>query len=78
MNRIVDGIVKTATFLALDGHTGDEVTYIDHVAQLAEILAYLHTLEEVFSLFIQQVETIPATLPCLGHSVFLSPSCMLC
>ena len=54
--------MKTATFLALDGHTGDEITYIDHVAQLAEILAYLHTLEEVFCLFIQQVETIPGTL----------------
>ena len=54
MNRIVDGIVKTATFLALDGHTGNEITNIDHVAQLAEILAYLHTLEEVFCLFIQR------------------------
>ena len=50
VNRVVDGIVKTTALLALDSHTGDEVTYIDHVAELAEILAYLYTLEEILGL----------------------------
>ena len=62
VNRVVDGIVKTTALLALDSHTGDEVTYIDHVAELAEILAYLYTLEEILSLFVKKVEAVPGTL----------------
>ena len=62
MYRVVDGVVKTTALLALDSHAGDEVTYIDHVAKLAELLAYLHTLEEVLGLLIEQVEAIPCSL----------------
>ena len=62
MNRVVDGIVKTTALLALDSHTGDEVTYIDHVAELAEILAHLDTLEEILGLFVKKVEAVPGTL----------------
>ena len=60
MNRVVDGVVKTTALLALDSHTGDEITHIDHIAELAEILAYLYTLEEVLGLFVKKVEAIPA------------------
>ena len=62
MNRVVDGVVKTTALLALDSHAGDEVTYIDHVAELAEILAHLDTLEEILGLFVKQVEAVPGTL----------------
>ena len=62
VNRVVDGIVKTTALLALDSHTGDEVTYIDHVAELAEFLAYLYTLEEILGLFVKKVEAVPGTL----------------
>ena len=61
VNRVVDGIVKTTALLALDSHTGDEVTHIDHIAELAELLAHLDTLEEILGLFIKQVEAVPGT-----------------
>ena len=62
VNRVVDGVVKTTALLALDSHTGDEVTHIDHIAELAEILAYLYTLEEILGLFVKKVEAVPGTL----------------
>ncbi len=62
VNRIVDGVVETTALLALDSHAGDEITYVDHVAKLAKLLAHLHTLEEVLGLLIEQVETVPGTL----------------
>ena len=62
VNRVVDGIVKTTALLALYCHAGDEITYIDHIAELAELLAYLHTLEEILGLFVKKVEAVPGTL----------------
>ena len=62
VNRVVDGIMETTALLALDSHTGDEVTYIDHVAELAELLAHLDTLEEILGLFVKKVEAVPGTL----------------
>ena len=41
MNRVVDGIVETTALLALYRHAGDEITRVNHVAELAEFLAYL-------------------------------------
>ena len=62
MNRVVDGVVKTTALLALYCHAGDEITHVDHVAELAELLAHLDTLEEIFGLFVKKVEAIPGTL----------------
>ena len=62
VNRVVDGIVKATALLALNSHTGDEITHVNHVAELAELLAYLYTLEEVFGLFVEKVETVPCSL----------------
>ena len=56
MNRIVDGIVETTALLALYRHAGDEITHVDHVAKLAELLAYFDTLEEVLGLLVQLVQ----------------------
>ncbi len=61
MNRIVDGIVETTALLAFYRHAGDEITHVDHVAELAEFLAYLYTLEEVFCLFVEKIETVPCS-----------------
>ena len=41
--------------------TGDEVAHIDHVAQFANVLRSLNTLEQVFSLLKQKVEAFPGT-----------------
>ena len=62
MNRVVDGVVETTALLALYCHAGDEITHVDHVAELAELLAHLDTLEEIFGLFVKKVEAIPGTL----------------
>ena len=62
MNRVVDGIVETTALLAFYRHAGDEITHVDHVAELAEFLAYLHTLEEILGLFVKKVEAVPGTL----------------
>ena len=62
MNRVVDGIVKTTALLALYCHAGDKIAHVDHIAELAEILAYLDTLEEILGLFVEKVETVPGTL----------------
>ena len=55
--RIVDGVVQAAAFLALHGLAGDEVAHVDHVAQLADVLGGLHTFEELFRLFVKQIQT---------------------
>ena len=62
MNRVVDGIVETTALLAFYRHAGDEITHVDHVAELAEFLAYLYTLEEVFCLFVEKIEAVPCSL----------------
>ena len=62
MNRVVDGIVKTTALLALYCHAGDKIAHVDHIAELAEILAYLDTLEEILGLFVKKVEAVPGTL----------------
>ena len=62
MDRIVDGVMKTATFLALDSLTGDEITDVYHVAKLADVTACLNMLEQVFGLFVEKVETVPCAL----------------
>ena len=62
MNRVVDGIVETTALLAFYRHAGDEITHVNHVAELAEFLAYLYTLEEIFCLFVEKVETVPCSL----------------
>ena len=62
VNRVVDGVVETTALFTLDSHTGDEITHVDHVAELAELLAHLDTLEEILGLFVKKVEAVPGTL----------------
>ena len=59
---IIDGIVQTAALLAFDGHAGDEIPHVDHVAKLAEVTRDLHALEERLGLLIEQIEAVPCTL----------------
>ena len=58
---IVYRVVQTAALLALHGLAGDQVAHVDHVAQFAYLLIGLHALEEVFGLFVEQVQTFPRT-----------------
>jgi hypothetical protein len=50
VDGVVDGVVKAATLLALEGPTGNEVAHVDHVSQFTDILRSLDTLEESFGL----------------------------
>ena len=38
---VVDGIVKTTALLTFYCHAGDKIAHVDHVAELAEILAQM-------------------------------------
>ena len=62
MLGIVNGVVQSAAFLALQRLPRDEVTNVNHVPQFADVLRGLHTLEEVFRLFVEQVEAFPGTM----------------
>ena len=57
MFGVVDGVVQSAALLAFEGLAGDEVTDVDHVAEFADVLCRLDALEQVFGLFVEQVET---------------------
>ena len=59
---VVGGEVEAAALLALQGPTGNEVAYIDHVAELADVLRGLDTLEKALGLFVEHVETVPGTV----------------
>ena len=52
--------MQTPTLFAFQRLTGDEVTHIDHVTQLAYFLVCLDAFEEVFCLFIEQVQSLPS------------------
>ena len=56
---VIDGVVQSAGLLALERLTGDEVADVDHIAQLANLLVRLDAFEEVFGLFVEQVESFP-------------------
>ena len=71
--RIIHGVVQATALLALYGHAGDEVSSIDHVAELAEVTRDLHTFEQALRLLIEQVEAIPCTLE--DAVVYTCPSC---
>ena len=58
---IISGEVKTTAFLSLDGKASDEVSHIDHIAKLADILCRLYTLEELFGFFVKNVQTGPCS-----------------
>ena len=60
-SRVVNRVMESATLLAFHGLAGDEVTHVDHVTQFADLLIGLDTFEEVFGLFVEQVQTFPRT-----------------
>ena len=62
MFGVVDGVVQAATLLAFEGLAGDEVADVDHVAEFADVLCRLDALEQVFGLFVEQVQTFPGSV----------------
>ena len=61
VHRIVEGVMQSAALFPFYGHAGNQVTHVDHVSQLADILRGFHTLEQVLCLLVQHVQTIPRT-----------------
>lgn len=58
---IISGEMKSTAFLSLDGKASDEVSHIDHIAKLADVLCSLYTLEELFGFFVKNVQTGPCS-----------------
>ena len=59
---IIDGIVQTTAFLAFECLTRDEIAYVDHVSQFADVFGGLDSLKEVFGLFVEKIKTFPCTM----------------
>ena len=59
--RVVGSEMQTSTFLAFYSPASDEISYIYHVSQFADIPACINTLEEGFCLFIKSIKTHPGT-----------------
>ena len=57
--RVVHGVVEAAAFLAFHGLAHYQIGYVDDVAQLAEFARGLAYLEELFGLFVEDVEAVP-------------------
>ena len=53
--------MQTPTLLAFHRLASDQITDIDHVTQLAYLLIGLDAFEQIFGLFVQQIQTFPCT-----------------
>ena len=62
MEGIVGGEVQAAAFLAFERPPGYQVSYVYHVAQLADVAAGLDALEEPLGFFVEHVETVPGAV----------------
>ena len=51
--------MQSTAFLALNGLPRDEISHVDHVAELANIAGGLHALKQFLGLFIEQIEARP-------------------
>ena len=60
--RIVYRIVQSAAFLALHGLAGNQVSYVNHVAQFADVARGLYALEQFFGLLVEYVQACPGAL----------------
>ena len=58
---VVDGVMQTSALFALQGLTGDQITDVDHVSQLADVLAGFALLEQLLCFFIEQIKSVPCT-----------------
>lgn len=62
--RIVYRIVQSAAFLALHGLAGNQVSYVNHVAQFAKLAGGLAALEQFFRLLVKNIQAVP----CAGQA----------
>ncbi len=51
--RVVDVVVQSSALLAFHCLTHDKITYVNHIAQLAQFAAYNALLEQFLCLFVQ-------------------------
>ena len=59
---VVGGEVQASTLLTLEGPARNQITHVDHVAELANVLRGFDALEEALCLLIEHVETVPGTV----------------
>ena len=59
MHGIVDGVMQSPALFPFYRPSGDQIGGVDHVTQFADVLACLHSFEEVFRLLIEHVESVP-------------------
>ena len=52
--------MQAARFFALDGLPRNEIAYIDHISQLADVGRSLHALKQLFGLFVKQIQARPS------------------
>ena len=62
VDGVVDGVMEAAALLTFEGPAGDEVAHIDHIAQFADILRGLDTLEETLRLLVEHIQTVPGAM----------------
>ena len=57
--RMVEIVVQSAALLALHSPAHYQITYIYYVAKFAYFFTYHATLEQLFCLFVEKIQTIP-------------------
>lgn len=62
MNGIVYREMESAALLALYSHACNEVTHVDHVAQLTDITTGLNALKQPLGLLVKHVKPVPSAL----------------
>ena len=61
MHRIINSVVQSSTFFSLNCPSRNQITHVNHIAQLADIPACLHPLEEILRLLVEHIESVPCT-----------------
>ena len=59
---VVYGVVQATAFLAFKSLSSDEIAYVNHVAQLADVFGWLDAFEQMLCLFIEEVEAFPCSV----------------
>jgi hypothetical protein len=59
---IVGSVVQTSALLALQSPTGNQVTYVNHITELTDVLRSFDTLKKAFGLLVEHIQTVPGTM----------------
>ena len=59
--RIVNRVMKPSALFSFHCLTSNQVTYINHVTELANLSGSLYTFKQAFCFFIENIQTVPCT-----------------